>query len=167
MSRNIVKEPSTLVYTLLDTNALPFEDFSLLVRSLHTWMVESITPNPQSNNVHVKLSYQASVVNAYAKLGDLQNIVTITKLSSFIKDDEISRLEELRRRFNIGSGDTTEQPIIQRTSQPRQRKTAGPGRVYQRHTPYAKKDSAPKGYTTQQPFEEETIPTQYTPHTDT
>lgn len=110
MARNIVTEPCTLVYTLLDSNELPYDDFYLIVRSLHSYMVEKIIPHPDANNVHVKLQYQASVANAEAKLGDLSSLVSVTKLSSFIKDTEISHLEQLRRRFNIGGADPAPGP---------------------------------------------------------
>lgn len=105
MARNITSEPCTLVYTLLDTSTIPFDDFHLIVRSLHSFMVDDIIPHPESSNVHVKLQYQASVANAEAKLGDLAALVSVTKLSSFIKDSEISRLEQLKRRFNIGAAE--------------------------------------------------------------
>nr|QTE03842.1 MAG: hypothetical protein [Periparus ater parvoviridae sp.] len=109
MAKNISYEPSTLVYTLLDTSEISFNDFSLIVRSLHSYMVDSILPNPESNNVHVKLNYQASLANATAKLGSLQNIISVTKLSSFVKDTELTTLEQLRRRYNFG-GDAPAAP---------------------------------------------------------
>lgn len=126
---NIIHEPCTLVYTLLDCSIIPFNDFELLVRSLHNYMVEAIIPNPDLQNVHVKLNYQASVANAQAKLADLQSIVAVTKLSSFVKENEFPRLEQLRRRFGIGSGDQTSggvQPVPYRTpSKPRQSRGRG------------------------------------------
>lgn len=103
---NISQEPCTLVYTLIDNTIIDFDQFSLIVRSLHSYMVDSIVPNPQYNNVHVKLNYQASVANATAKLGSLQSAVGVTKLSSYIKESEFSELEQLRRRFGIGAPDT-------------------------------------------------------------
>lgn len=136
MARNIVNEPCTLVYTLLDTNVLSFDDFSLIVRSLHSYMVESIVPHPEENNVHVKLSYQASIANATAKLGTLQDCVSVTKLSSYIKDSEISHLEQLKRQFNIGFGEaSTSGPLRKQTTKRQQRKIMPYKRQYQQRPP--------------------------------
>lgn len=95
-------EPCTLVYTL-NSDDISFNDFDLIIRSLHSYMVESITPNPDMKNMHVKLGYQASVANAQNKLGDLQEFVSVSKLSAYVKESELSHLDELRRRFNIPS----------------------------------------------------------------
>lgn len=136
MARNITSEPCTLVYTLLDTSAIPFDDFHLIVRSLHSYMVEDIIPHPENFNVHVKLQYQASIANAEAKLGDLAALVSVTKLSSFIKDSEISRLEQLKRRFNIGATEPAPGPSRAKQSK------KGAGR---RINPYARQPyKAPK-----------------------
>lgn len=99
----ICEEPSTLVYTLLKPTAkLTFENFHLIVRSLHTYMVESITPMPETNCVHVKLGYLASVKNAFAKLGKLQLYATVHKLSAHVQDHELSALDALQKEFNFG-----------------------------------------------------------------
>lgn len=102
-NRGITYEPCTLVYTLLNEDVISFDDFCLLIRANHSFMVESINPNPETNNVQVKLNYQASLVNAISKLGDLQQVIAVTKLSAFVKENEISRLDDIRRRFNIGT----------------------------------------------------------------
>lgn len=124
----ITYEPCTLVYTLIDDNVIDFEDFCLLVRSLHTFMVDSITPNQQMNNVHVKLNYQASIANAIAKLGDLQHSVAVTKLSAFVKESEFSRLADIQRRFNITPSAPDEQPPATKSRKPRQQRPVFPAR---------------------------------------
>lgn len=101
MSRNIVMEPCTLVYTNSNPKILPKDDFSLIVRANHKFMVESITPTPDGNSIQVKLGYQASCKNAIAKLGDLNQIISVSKASTLVKEHELSRLEELRRFFNM------------------------------------------------------------------
>lgn len=98
----ITEEPSTLVYTLLPNSGLEFKHFFLIVRSLHTYMVEDIIAHEENQNVHVKLSYQASVENATKKLGALKNCVFISKLSSFVEDSEISLLDELKKKYGFG-----------------------------------------------------------------
>lgn len=126
---NISHEPCTLVYTLLNEDIINFNDFDLIVRSLHSYMVASIVPNPELKNVHVKLNYQASLTNAINKLGSLQPAVAVTKLSSFVKETEFSHLEHLRRRFGIGtSTDIEPQPTVAR----RQPRTRGGKRTYQK-----------------------------------
>lgn len=108
MARNITFEPCTLVYTLLNPKKLKFEDFSLIVRSLHNYQVESIIPNAEMNNVHVKLNYQASITNAANKLGALRPIIGISKLSNFVKESEYTRLEQLRLKYGIASSEPGE-----------------------------------------------------------
>lgn len=139
MARNsgITYEPCTLVYTLLDENELPFEDFYLYIRGIHSFMVEKFIPNAEMGNVHVHLQYQASVANFQEKLGGLQPYVALTKLSNFVQESEYGRLEHLRRMYGL----RTEEP----TAQPRRRGTgrkAGP--VFAaRPAPYPKR-SQPK-----------------------
>lgn len=117
---NITHEPCTLVYTLLNDQIINFNDFHLIVRSLHSYMVDSIVPNPELKNVHVKLNYQASIANATSKLGALQSAVAVSKLSSFVKENEFSHLEHLRRRFGIGSSaDGQPAPGPSRSTRPR------------------------------------------------
>nr|QTE03901.1 MAG: hypothetical protein [Phylloscopus fuscatus densovirus] len=138
MSRQgqISYEPSTLVYTLLENSEINFEDFNLLIRSMHTFMVNDIVSNPDKNNVHVKLGYQASVANAQAKLGDLAAVIAVTKMSAFVKEHEFSHLDELRRRFNIPSSSSS----IEETPQPAKRTRGGPVRraFTARPVPYKK-----------------------------
>ena len=99
--KNLVEEPCTLVYTLFDSSCLNFDDFYLLIRGLHTYMVEEITPFADKNSVHVRLGYQASVDNATKKMGNLTKYVSLSKMSNFVKESEINKLQQLRQRFNI------------------------------------------------------------------
>lgn len=136
-SRNISFEPCTLVYTLLNPKKLNFDDFSLIVRSLHSYMVESVTPNPEMQNIHVRLNYQASVQNAINKLGKLRNVICVSKLNVHIKEHEFARLEQLRQKYglNAGFGDDSCQP---RPKFPKFRRGGGP--TFQpRAAPYPKK----------------------------
>lgn len=99
----LVEEPCTLVYTLLNPTAVPYEHFSLIVRSLHKYMVEEITEHETARTIHVKLGYQASIKNAFIKLGPfLSRHIFISKLSQFVKDEELPLLDDLRRRYGFG-----------------------------------------------------------------
>lgn len=133
--RNISYEPCTLVYSLLDSNQLCFEDFSLIVRSLHSYMVEAVTPNPATNTVHVKLSYQASIINAQNKLGKLRNIIGISKLSQHVDQSELPRLEQLRLKYGLTGGEN--EPMQPRGRGNRGGKTRGIFRA--RPSPYPQK----------------------------
>lgn len=101
---NVTEEPCTLVYTLINPCDLKFDDFCLIVRSLHTYMVEDIVPYPESNCVHVKLGYQASTANAIKKLGPmLPQYIAINKLSTYVKESELLTLDCLKKRFGFGA----------------------------------------------------------------
>lgn len=101
MARNLVMEPSTMIYTNLNPKILPKSDFSLIVRANHKFMVNEVIESEDGNSIQVKLGYQASCKNAISKLGDLAQIVSVTKASTLVKDSELSRLDELRRFFNM------------------------------------------------------------------
>lgn len=132
MAKNIMsQEPCTLVYTLLDPTIISYDDFELIIRSLHKYLVESITPNREMQNVHVKLGYQASIVNIKSKLGLLRDAIGVIKLSSFIKECEISKLEQLRQQFGLFGGENDESRP-QRPYKPR-------GRCATFARPYARK----------------------------
>lgn len=107
-STTLTYEPCTLVYTLLDTRIINFNQFYLIVRGNHNFMVDSITPLPDQNTVHVRLGYQASIVNAIKKLGYLSACVCVSKLNSLINQEEYGELEKLRQHFGIVQGATSD-----------------------------------------------------------
>lgn len=153
MARKITYESCTLVYTLLDDSVLNFNDFSLIVRSLHSFMVEDIKENAAMKNVHVKLGYQASVINAQNKLGALKNCIGISKLSSHVKECELSRLDQLRKQFGLFNGsDEQPQPGTSRGGRGARQ------RIFpQRQRPYTKK-AAKVPYFAEIPEEDDTLP---------
>lgn len=133
---SLVEEPCTLVYNNLNPKELPFEDFSLIIRANHKFMVEEITEQPEQQSMRVKLGFQASIKNAYLKLGPrLANLISINKMSQYVKDTEIPRLEELRRKFGFNTTDATEvdypetsyrslpPPVQQQEPAPKRRRT--------------------------------------------
>lgn len=119
-SSGVIEDPSTLVYTLVNPAVITFDEFSLVVRSLHSYMVEDITSYRDSNTVHVKLGFQASVANATKKLGTLESAIAITKLSTYVTDKELPLLDTLKRRFGFGVlNDEPEPAVPQAPVQPR------------------------------------------------
>lgn len=72
-------------------------------------MVEDILEYADKKCVHVKLGYQASVKNATKKLGGLALHCTLNKLSSFVKDNELSLLDSLRRQYGLGGPSNEEE----------------------------------------------------------
>lgn len=72
-------------------------------------MVEDIIEHCDKKCIHVKLGYQASVKNATKKLGNLGMHCTLHKLSTFVKDDELSLLDTLRRQYGLGGPSNEEE----------------------------------------------------------
>lgn len=123
----VSEEPCTLIYILNKGSKLPFEHFSLIVRSLHTYMVSDIKPDVNKQCVYVKLDYQASVKNATAKLGKLTNDVTISKMSAFVEETELGTLAELRALYGFGANDDCDKEVpAPRAHAKRVRYTTGP-----------------------------------------
>lgn len=151
-SFSLCREPSTLVYTLLDPRACTFEQFFLLVKGNHSHMVDDFIPFKSTQTVHVKLQYQASVANATAKLGHLASIVSVSKLNNHIREDEYAELHRLQQHFKIGSATSHPAPIIPVIPKPiRKRGTFAATRP----TPYKPKKSTPKQPTSVVSEEEE------------
>lgn len=126
-SAGLTQDPSTLVYSNLFPDKLPFEDFSLIVRSLHKFMVEDIKEFRESNAMHVELGYQASVKNNYLKLGpSLASMISINKLSQFVKDNELPRLASLQQKYRFRMSDAAgeenteieDRPVLPAIQQP-------------------------------------------------
>lgn len=100
---NAVVDKCTLVYTLTG-NELGFDDFHLIIRSLHSYKVERIVPLCANKKVEVYLAYNANLANVRTKMGDLCNIITVEKSNPFVESGELDRLSELRQRYNFGGG---------------------------------------------------------------
>lgn len=148
-------EPCTLVYTLLDDSVISFEDLRLVIYYNHTYMVDEIVPNPKNKTIMVKLNYQASVANFTAKLGDLQNAVSLHKMSSHIKEAELPRLDSILRRFNIGAAPAEQQQsTYSRRAAPRRK-------IFARPNPYKKPTATYTPAETQEVFDEDSQPELY------
>lgn len=99
---------SSLIYTLnSDQNDLSFDEFVIVVKSLHSFRVQEITPDPINKSVIVKLNYNCSMKNVRAKAGNLP--VTVFKVNPNIAPAELSTLETLRNKFRFGVETTEEE----------------------------------------------------------
>lgn len=101
---------TTLVYTLTNPKALPFAEFELIVRSLHGFKVESITPSKKTSTVTVVVNYPANMRNARAKLGGASTVISVQRINSNIRPEELATLEKLRSRFGFGGASEPEEP---------------------------------------------------------
>lgn len=100
---------STLVYTLLCSDKLSFDDFFICVKGLHSHMSQKFEAKPDQNCVYVHLLYNANMANVRAKLGALASFISVSKMNPHLKGDEFLKLEQLRQRFNFG-GPIPEEP---------------------------------------------------------
>lgn len=100
MAAFVQPESSVLIYHLNDDAPVTFEQFSLVVRSLHQYKVEAIVASAETKTVEVKLYYNASMKNVRAKLGKFP--ATVNKQNPFVKPEEMSELEALRSTFDFG-----------------------------------------------------------------
>lgn len=107
----------SLVYQLERDNVvgIEFSDFHLIIRSLHSYMVESIVPDETTYTVTVKLNYNANIKNVRTKLGGAAAAISVSKVNPNLELSELSRLNQLRATFNFGESakddeDETPQP---------------------------------------------------------
>lgn len=105
---------------------ITFDQFSLIVRSLHSYKVQYFKTYPESNAVEVKLDYNASMKNVRAKLGELP--VSVVKSNPYIASEEITELENLRSTFKFGVQFEEEEPEI--SNVPKKRKYKKVSRPY-------------------------------------
>lgn len=100
---------STLVYELDEQQkVLTFDEFFLIIRSLHSYRVTSIKPDREAGNVTVELGYVCSIKNVRSKLGVLP--VKVSKLNPNLDISELPLLSELRRKFGFGQVEAEESP---------------------------------------------------------
>lgn len=94
-------ESSTLIYSLNPDADLTFDQFSLIVRSLHSYKVENIENLPDSKCIIIYLSYNASMKNVRHRLGSVP--CTVRKCNPFVKPEELNDVEALRNKYGFGS----------------------------------------------------------------
>lgn len=99
-------DASTLVYQCYD-DSLPFNHFSLIIRSLHSYKVKSVTSDEPNRSVTVELDYNASIKNVREKLGGVP--ATVNKKNPYVENCELTQLELLRATYSFGGPSTAEE----------------------------------------------------------
>lgn len=113
---------SSLIYTLnSNQNLISFDEFVLVIKSLHSFRVKEIKPEPCTNSVLVKLEYNCSMKHVRAKLGNIP--ATVCKVNPNIALDELSTLEALRNRFRFGVEAPEEEHHVQEPPKKRKYKS--------------------------------------------
>lgn len=100
---------SSLIYTLLDTDEISWSDFSLIIRSLHSYDVQSIDEDQECKTITVTVGYFANAKNARKRLGRASEFIAVSRESSNVRRDEIQTLQQLRRKFGFGRDNDDEE----------------------------------------------------------
>lgn len=109
-SVNPVLEQSTLVYTLLDDEQISWSEFSLIVRSLHSYKVTSTEESPEHKTITVVVGYFANLGNAQKRLGRAAEFISVGRMSSSVQPSELQTLSMLKRKFGFGRDNEEEEP---------------------------------------------------------
>lgn len=113
-----LQSESSLVYTLdAKQKALSFNEFILIIKSLHGFRLVDLQPNPENQSVVVKLGYNCSMKNVRARLGSVP--ATVFKVNPNIAIDQLSALESLRNKFGFGGEITQEENQLPEPSKKR------------------------------------------------
>lgn len=99
---------SSLTYTLLDESIL-WDEFSLIIRSLHSYEVISIDEDPECKTITVTVGYFANQSNARKRLGKCEEFIAVSRESGNVKRDELQTLQQLRRKFGFGRNNDDEE----------------------------------------------------------
>lgn len=95
-------EQSVLTYTLLDETQITWPEFSLIIRSLHSFKVISFNEDKESKTIAVTVAYFANTGNARKRLGNASKFIEVSRESSNVQHDELQTLQQLRRKFGFG-----------------------------------------------------------------
>lgn len=125
-SKDNNSDTCTLRYVLHSDAPITFDQFSLIVRSLHSYKVQYFKTYPDVKSVEVKLDYNASMKNVRAKLGELP--ASVFKSNPYVASEEITQLENLRSTFKFGINTEEEEPEI--STVPKKRKYKKVSRPY-------------------------------------
>lgn len=90
----------TLIYALNSNATITFNQFYLIVRSLHVYKVKNIIKKEDQGVIEVTLDYNCSMKTVRAKLGNVPG--TVTKQNPFVSSAEVNELEKLRAELGFG-----------------------------------------------------------------
>lgn len=100
---------STLTYTLFDDSRINWANFSLIIRSLHSYEVIEINEDQDAKTIQVTVGYFANANNARLRLGRAIDYISVTRESSNVSKDELQTLQQLRAEFGFGNNEETEE----------------------------------------------------------
>lgn len=104
-------DQSTLIYTLApDCTALSWDEFSLIVRSLHSYKIINIKEEKPAGTISVTVGYFANTANARRRLGNAAEYIGVSRLSSSVRIGELQTLQQLRSKFGFGGPIDEEEP---------------------------------------------------------
>lgn len=105
-------EQSTLIYTLAkDCEKINWNEFSLIIRSLHSYKVLEHKEDEKNGTVSVTVGYFANCSNARKRLAGLSEFISVSRLSTNINPNELQTLQELRAKFGFGNPIDEEESI--------------------------------------------------------
>lgn len=104
-----VAEQSSLTYTIIDNDKITWSEFSLIIRSLHSYKVISFNEDEQNKTITVTVAYFANAANARKRLGRASEIIGVSRESSNVQKDELQTLQQLRRKFGFGRDNDEEE----------------------------------------------------------
>lgn len=115
-----VCEYSTLIYSLAEEAPITFDQFNLIIRSLHGYKVDKIIPDKTTSTTSVGLHYFASVTNARKKLGPkLAEFIGIERVSENVKTCELQDLQRLRALYQFGGPIEEDEPATRKPNKKR------------------------------------------------
>lgn len=98
-----VCEQSTLIYTIApNCTELSWDEFSLIIRSLHSYKVVSFKEDQASGSISVTVGYFANTSNARKRLGNASEHISVSRLSGSVQINELQALQQLRTKFGFG-----------------------------------------------------------------
>lgn len=119
-----VPQQSSLVYTLTDAEQITYDEFSLIIRSLHSYKVIGTEECRETNTITVTLEYFANAGNARRRLGKAAEFISVARLSSNIRNDELQTLNMLKRKFEFGRDYEEEEPETSKPGKGKKQKYA-------------------------------------------
>lgn len=117
-------QQSSLVYTLLDADKITWDEFSLIIRSLHSYRVAGTQESPETSTITITLDYFANAANAQRRLGKAGQFIAVSRVSSNIKTDELQTLQRLKRKFEFGRDYEEEESDSSKQGKPKKQKYA-------------------------------------------